>query len=177
MTKNLYLFVGRSATGKTTIVNEVCRKMGLAAVSSYTDRPERYEGETGHIFLSPAEFDALPEKLTYVRFAGHRYCTTKAILDESDCFVIEPKGLHELKKTYDSRPIVVIGIYAPMRTIIDRMRRRGDSEQDIKIRLDHDEITFGMMDELCDVVFVNKNKDTTIMDVANYIGHKEAEVK
>lgn len=175
MTKNLYLFVGRSATGKTTIVSEVCERLGLSAVSSYTDRPKRYPGEEGHIFLSKEGFDALPDKLACAKFAGHRYCTTKSILDVCDCFVIEPKGLRELKQMYDTRPIVVIGIYAPMRTIVDRMRGRGDSEDQIKVRLDHDEIAFGMMDELCDVVFVNRDLVSTASDVISYIKHRESD--
>lgn len=177
MTRNLYLFVGRSGVGKTTIVDALCRKRNLKAVESYTDRAPRYEGERGHIFVSPAEFDSLPEKVACAAFANYHYCTTTAVLDESDCFVVEPKGVCELLNRYKTRPIVVIGIYARMCSIVERMRKRGDSEDNIKVRLDMDETTFGMMDELCDAVFVNHDLDTTIRDIDHYIAAKEADAE
>lgn len=177
MTRNLYLFVGRSGTGKTTIVNALCEAHGWKAVESYTDRAPRYEDERGHIFVSPTEFDALPEKVACAAFAGHRYCTTLDVIDKSDCFVVEPKGVCELLERYKTRPIVVIGIYAPIHSIVERMRKRGDCKDAIKIRLESDEIVFGGMDEFCDAIFVNRDLDTTIRDIERYIVAKEADAE
>lgn len=173
MTQNLYLFVGRSGTGKTSITKEVCQRMNMTYVSSYTDRAQRYENEKGHIFLSTENFNKLYPKIAYVKFDGHQYCTTPDILNKSDCYVIEPKGILDMKRAYTGRPIVVIGLYVPMREIINRMRIRGDSEESIKIRLDNDELIFGMMDDLCDAIFVNRDKETTIKDICTFISRRE----
>lgn len=173
MTRNLYLFLGRSGSGKTSVVHELCQRLNLTSVSSFTDRPPRYEGEKDHVFVSPEEFDLITDQIAFASFGGYRYCTTSAVLDNSDCFVIEPKGVIDLKRSYTARPIVVVGIYAPIRILEERMRQRGDSEDAIKTRLENDEITFGMADDLCDVIFVNRDKETTVQDLCAFIRNRE----
>ena len=79
--RNIYLFVGPSGVGKTTIVEKLSRDYGFSVVSSYTDRPMRYDGETGHVFLTKEEFDALPELCAYTEFNGHRYGVTSDMVD------------------------------------------------------------------------------------------------
>ena len=44
MNNPLFLFVGRSASGKTTIANILEEKYGHKQVQSYCTRPPRYEG-------------------------------------------------------------------------------------------------------------------------------------
>ena len=56
MRKPLFLFVGRSSSGKTTIANILEERYGYKQVQSYTTRPPRYEGEVGHIFVNENEF-------------------------------------------------------------------------------------------------------------------------
>ena len=52
MSEPLFLFVGKSASGKTTVANMLEEKHGHVQVQSYTTRPPRYEGEVGHIFVN-----------------------------------------------------------------------------------------------------------------------------
>jgi len=177
MTRNLYLFVGRSGVGKTSIVNNLCHRHNLKQVESFTDRAPRFKGESGHIFISASDFDFLPEKIACASFAGHRYCTTLKSIDASDCYVIETRGVCEIRERYRTRPVVVIGIHAPMHDIIERMRKRGDPESAIKTRLDSDAVVFEMMKDLCDVVFVNRDLEATVRDVERYIATKEADEK
>jgi guanylate kinase len=61
MRKPLFLLVGRSASGKSTVANMLEEQHGYKQVSSYTTRPPRYEGEVGHIFVNENEFKNLSE--------------------------------------------------------------------------------------------------------------------
>ena len=58
---NIYLIVGCSGSGKTTIVNSLENKYGLKSIQSYTTRPKRSDDETGHIFISDEEYDKLED--------------------------------------------------------------------------------------------------------------------
>lgn len=51
---------------------------------------------------------------------------------------------------------------------------RGDNEDTIQRRLELDSVEFGMMDELCDVVFVNRVFAKTVEDIVRYIRGKES---
>ena len=84
MLKNLYLIVGPSGVGKTTIAKELTKRFGYFQVRSYTTRPPRFEGEEGYIFLTPQEFSALPQKIACVTFNGYEYTTTAQALDNND---------------------------------------------------------------------------------------------
>ena len=52
----MHLFVGPPSFGKTTLVNELCKRYGYKQVISCTDQPKRHLGEDGYIFLTEEEF-------------------------------------------------------------------------------------------------------------------------
>lgn len=163
MLKNLYCIVGRSGSGKTTIVEELQRRYGYIPLASYTDRPKRSENETGHVFVTPEEFDALGEMLAYTKFNGHQYGATQALVDQSDLYVIDPKGIFFMREKYKSeRPIKVIGINVPSKELERRMLSRGDTPDMVKVRMENDDIMFGMMDDVCDVIVRNDNMEDTV---------------
>lgn len=139
MTKPLYLLIGRSASGKTTIANMLTEKYGYKSVSSYTTRPPRYEGEVGHIFIDDGAFDQLGELAGFVEYNGYRYGTTMQQLDDADIYVIDPIGAEYLLYKYTDRPICIIYFDASIPTRIHRMIDRGDSDNAIIRRLLQDE--------------------------------------
>ena len=140
MNKPLYLFVGKSASGKTTISETLERTYGLNTLSSYTTRSPRYDGETGHVFISNEEFDALEELVAYTEYNGHRYGCTKAQVDAVSIYVIDVPGVETLLQKYNTdRPIVIIYFDASIRTRIDRMIDRHDSDMAIVARIYNDE--------------------------------------
>lgn len=139
MTKPLYLLIGRSASGKTTIANVLEEKYGYQSVSSYTTRPPRYDGEVGHIFIDDATFDQLGELAGFVEYNRYRYGTTMQQVDESDIYVIDPIGAEYLLDKYADRPICIIYFDASIPTRIHRMIDRGDSDNAIIRRLLQDE--------------------------------------
>lgn len=140
MNNTLYLFVGKSSSGKTTVANFLEQKHGLKQVNSYTTRSPRYDGEIGHIFVNNTEFDNLGELVAYTEYNGFKYGTTAEQLDQCSIYVIDIPGIETLlKKYYNNRPIVVIYFDTNVHTRINRMRDRGDSDADIISRLLQDE--------------------------------------
>ena len=141
MNNPLYLFVGKSSSGKTTIASKLEEKYGYRQVFSYTTRKPRYEGEIGHIFVSEEEFNNLGELAAYTLYHGHRYGTTFEQLNECNLYVIDIPGVKTLLdkcKDYN-RKICVIYFDVSVYNRIQRMLNRGDSDTQIVSRLLNDE--------------------------------------
>lgn len=141
MNKPLFLFVGRSASGKTTIANVLSDKYGYKQVESYTTRAPRYENEPGHIFVSEDEFKNLGELAAYTFYNNHHYGTTFEQLDESNIYVVDVPGVESLLEKYknNSRQICIIYFRSTVYTRIMRMIERNDSDMSIISRLLQDE--------------------------------------
>lgn len=59
--KKLILVIGRSGSGKDTLVRAAQNKFGVPSIPSYTDRPKRACETDGieHTFLTTQQFDQL----------------------------------------------------------------------------------------------------------------------
>lgn len=122
---NIFLIVGCSGSGKTTITEQLEQRYGLKSIQSYTTRPPRFDGETGHIFISDEEFDKLTDIVAYTEFAGNRYCATAEQVEQNDLYVIDPKGVEYFKQSYKGeKQIKVIYIESNVTTRYERMKNR-----------------------------------------------------
>lgn len=150
--KKLFLIVGRTSVGKTTLAKEICRRHGLKLVASYTTRPRRADDADeipDHIFIDDDEADKLlndqeniaayteiqikDEEENVVR--TNRYFTTKSVLRESDLYVIDPPGIAELKeRCADEFELITIYIRVPQRLGIQRAIQRGEKTEDYLAR-------------------------------------------
>ena len=143
--KNIYLIVGPSGVGKTTLVERLAKEHGLKQVESYTTRQPRYPGETSHIFVSDEEFDALGEMVAYTEYNGFRYGVTSDIIDSHDLYVIDPFGVDYMLARYRGcKGVVVIWLVAEPDEIRRRMRARGDTDEMIAKRLAVDAQAFDL---------------------------------
>ena len=66
MTKPLFCILGASASGKSTLVQMLEKEFNMKQIPSCTTRLPRYEGETGHTFVSEKEFKALLNRLSRI---------------------------------------------------------------------------------------------------------------
>lgn len=140
MNKPLFLFVGKSASGKTTIAEKLAGAHGYTQVYSYCTRKPRFSGEIGHVFIDDNEFDNLGELVAYTEYNGFRYGTTAEQLDKCDIYVVDVPGVKTLLENYRTdRPIVIIYFYSTAYTRINRMLDRHDSDMAIISRLLQDE--------------------------------------
>ena len=157
MNKPLYLFCGRSASGKTTVANILESVGKYNQLQSYTTRPKRTDDEGGHIFVSDEEFDKLENIIAYTEYNNNRYCATAEQIDEASIYVIDVPGIETLLDKYQNdRPIVVVYFDTNIRTRIDRMIDRHDCDAAIVSRIYNDE-EFDWEQELNKLVWHYKN--------------------
>ena len=125
----IFLIVGCSGSGKTTITEQLEQKYGLKSIQSYTTRPKRYEDESGHAFVSDEEFDKLTDMVAYTEFAGSRYCATAEQVENNDLYIIDPKGVDFFMKAYKgSKTPKIIFISSNLTTRYERMVERAETK-------------------------------------------------
>ena len=127
--KFIFLLIGASGSGKTTITEQLEQRYGLKSIQSYTTRKPRYDGETGHIFVSDEEFDKLTDMVAYTEFAGNRYCATAEQVETHDLYVIDPDGIDYFREHYKGKKTPkIIFIIADMETRYERMVQRSEKK-------------------------------------------------
>lgn len=167
MNKPLYLFVGKSASGKTTVAEILECNYKLTTLQSYTTRPKRHESETGHTFITDVEFNNLTDIVAYTEYNGYKYCCTKQQIDEADIYVIDVPGVKTLLEKYQTkRPIMILYFDTTVTTRIDRMINRGASDTEIVSRLYNDE----QDDWVCELLRMSREyKINQLQNVESYI--------
>ena len=97
----LLLIVGRTASGKDSLVGKLCERTNLKAVTSYTTRPRREnEGDT-HIFTTEDVYEQMQTEgkvAAYTQISGYHYWTTINQLYENDLYIIDYKGIQTLRE-------------------------------------------------------------------------------
>lgn len=148
--KNLILVIGRSGSGKDTLVRYAQSVFGAKAIPSYTDRPIRPTETEGveHTFLTKDQFTSLLENervFAYTRIGevGYRYCTTVEMLKGLDAetvfYVIDPAGYYFCQQYKDSFNTKVIYVCASKALREARANaRNGDSTSWLKRSEDED---------------------------------------
>lgn len=173
---NIYLIVGKSGCGKTTVCDLLEKDCGYKQLRSYTTRPPRHSKENNHIFLSSEEFDKLNHVVAFTNYNGYRYCATKEQVDESDLYVIDELGIENMKEKYDGVKGVKV-IYLQCNSLVrsTRMLKRGDSTEDIYKRLEYDSDSFCKAEEIADTTISvsNLNINQVKTEVQNFINVEE----
>jgi guanylate kinase len=93
--------MGRTASGKDSLVNKLCERTGLTQILSYTTRDRRTDEGDTHIFVTKEDYDIMKangEVAAYTEIAGNLYWTTIDQLYENDVYIIDPIGVEVLKK-------------------------------------------------------------------------------
>lgn len=145
-----FLVIGRTASGKSTIVKKVCEELGLKQVKSLTTRPARpgevNNPECDHYFVSDDEFQMIINQkgcAAYTEINGFKYATTFEELNNSDIYVIDPNGVDSLKFACGDRyKFVEIYVRVPYATAKKRYMERGGTAVGFKERYDKESDQF-----------------------------------
>lgn len=148
--KPFILIMGKSGSGKTT--ETLLSK--LPCVNSYTTRPARYEGETGHTFVTEEAFPPTSEQIAFTEFNGYKYCATYQQISDSALYVIDPDGAIEFIPKFHSklansyRQLICIYIETSPFVRFKRMVQRGDGIRHAIGRIKHDRRKFKSLNEI-----------------------------
>lgn len=144
MAEYIFLLVGASGGGKSTVSRILQQDYGLKAVQSYTTRPPRYEGEEGHTFITVNDMIELaPHMVAYTVVGEYEYCATEKQISDNDLYVIDPDGVEWMPMCYRGNKTPVVLYYdVPRKIRKERMLKRGDSPKEVAFRLKHDRREF-----------------------------------
>ena len=97
----LLCILGRTSSGKDSLVDMLCKRTGLKAIMSYTTRQRREnEGDT-HIFVERETYEKMQNDgniAAYTEIAGNLYWTTINQLYENNAYIIDYEGLKTLRE-------------------------------------------------------------------------------
>lgn len=174
----IYILIGKSCSGKDTIASKLAEK-GLKRVVTYTTRPPRKgekEGENYH-FITNEEFERLissgffAEWRSYDTVDGLWYYGSSVDsydTDEDRIIILNPEGYYSIKKSLDEHMVKSIYVHSNLKTIRNRLEKRGDKKEEANRRIEHDIIDFKGLENEVDKIIYN-NDDNNIDDVVDKI--------
>lgn len=180
--KKKFLIVGRSSSGKTAIVREVCKQLNLTQVKSYTTRPPRekevkYPELSDHYFIDESEVEKYRDDIVaYTEIKGNKYFTTKNILDSSDLYVIDPNGIDYLKRECGNEyNFIVVYVRVTAKIGLLRAKDRGDDLDVYKERIKAEDEQFSQFEKnmLWDYHILNNDSFERAVETMKKIIKKE----
>lgn len=177
--KKFIVLCGPSASGKTSIGMGLREKMGAVEAISHTTRQPRVgevEGDP-YYYITKEVFDTI-EKVEQTEYAGNFYCLSAKEMDEKlagdkPLYVItDVHGLAALRKRYGDS-VYAVFVKVDPDIIEDRMRKRGDSEENIQKRLKKaaEDKEFDNW-KYCEAVVDNNGELETSIDIVSAIVRK-----
>lgn len=174
------IIIGKTCSGKTTIVRKLCEKYNKKSIVTYTSRPPRHgevDGVTYH-FISEEGFKS---KINEGFFAEYKVYDTaygqwfygsslEDILnaDDDSVIILTPQGYKDIKDKISNEKHISLYIYANNSTIKQRLKRRGDNKEEAerRIKTDNDDFKDAMM--LVDRIVYN-NYDSDIDSIVDEV--------
>jgi guanylate kinase len=126
------LIVGKTSSGKSSLIKKLCERAGLKQLLSYTTRPRRNEQDNDHTFVSMDEYTRAKENgeiAVDTEIAGNYYYSTIEQLYEADLYTINPKALDILLALdLPNIKFVTVCISCPDKEREARAIKRGDDK-------------------------------------------------
>lgn len=182
MSKTIFCVMGKSATGKTTLVKELVNNLTFANVKeliSSTSRPMRdgeiegvhYNFKTEDYFINNQK--NFYEIISYNTVKGvWYYGIEKETVENAPKFsiaVVTPEGYLKLKESLKEFNIIPILIHASDDERYRRLLDRNDNRDEVERRIKTDAEDFKNVLDLSPIVFYNYNFSDTLKNMLNEI--------
>ena len=176
----IIVLVGKTASGKTTVANELCKNHGYKRIITYTTRPMRDNEvqDVDYHFISDEQFNKMVENNEFTEYK--RYNTAHGVWSygsvitseqelSDDCYVIifTPQGLRDLSKKMSR--YIAFYLNVSFESQLERLKKRGDEEQQIIKRLINDAKDFENVFDIVDYNFYTDVLSSSPQRVANMI--------
>ena len=176
----IIVLVGKTASGKTTVANELCKNHGYKRIITYTTRPMRDNEvqDVDYHFISDEQFNKMVENNEFTEYK--RYNTAHGVWSygsvvtseqelSDDCYVIilTPQGLRDLSKRMSR--YIAFYLNVSLESQFERLKKRGDEEQQIIKRLQNDAKDFENVFDIVDYNFYTDVLSSSPQRVANMI--------
>lgn len=182
----MIILIGKSASGKDTVVKKLVQDYGYHKIVTWTTRPMR-PGEKQDITYHFTDENSFKEKINEGFFAewkkyesvfgtwyyGTALLDIESFTDENRVIIVTPDGYKDLRKYLDNNTLVVY-LDVKNRILKKRLKKRGDNIKEIKRRLKHDNEDFKGIKDIVHVVVENNHRD--INEIAQLI-HKMHELR
>ena len=176
----MIIIIGKTASGKDTIVKELYLNHSFKKIVTYTTRPMReneIDGITYH-YISDEEFKQKIDEDFFAEYKSYQsefgewfYGTSEDSIINSDSksiIILTPQGYKDILSKYPNLNYKSIYLYASNRTIRERLIQRGDDEAEARRRVKHDKKDFRGIEKIVDNVICN-NKDRSFEKVIKNI--------
>ncbi|MEE1084314.1 MAG: hypothetical protein UH850_11375 [Paludibacteraceae bacterium] len=113
----LVCVLGRTASGKDSLVKKICERTGARQIISYTTRPRREnEGDT-HVFVTDAIYEQMRAEnqvAAFTQIGEYKYWSTIDQLYDNDLYIIDYQGIKTLRElNLPNLKIITIFINVP----------------------------------------------------------------
>lgn len=160
----IIVLVGKTASGKTTVANELCKNHGYKRIITYTTRPMR-ENEVQDVdyhFISDEQFNKMVENNEFTEYKryntahgvwsyGSVVTSEQELLDDCYVIILTPQGLRDLSKKISR--YIAFYLNVGLKSQLERLKKRGDEEQQIIKRLKNDAKDFENVLDIVDYGF------------------------
>lgn len=175
--------LGKTSSGKDTVCNQLIQK-GYKKLVTYTTRPMRpgeVQDETYH-FISKEEFETLIPKGFFAEYTSYdtkegTWLYGSAIDDyesNSDSIIIlNPSGYEQILKNLNKEDITSFYIYSNIKTIKNRLKKRGDKKEEAARRIEADLADFKGLEDKVDHIVYNNDRNTIPEVVDKIISYLE----
>lgn len=167
----MIILLGKSASGKDTVVNNLIHNYGYEKIITWTTRPMR-PGEKQDLTYHFTDDEDFEEKIEEGFFAewkkynsvfGTWYYGT-AVQDitnnsNNKIIILTPSGYEDIKEYINDEEILSVYLDSSLRTLYKRLKFRGDNPKEIKRRLLHDIKDFKGIKNKVNVVIKNNTRD------------------
>jgi guanylate kinase len=162
--EKIFIYTGPDGSGRKTISKMVATTFDMKTVLSYTTRSPRHYEQDGedYYFVSKAAFKEMEERqefLESVEIDGFHYGIreqdiVKAFKTNNLVYLtLNPEGTEKLKEMYGDR-VMRFFIYADQDTVLNRLKAREETEEDITRHMNHYHENMGYKNS-CEHAFEN----------------------